>query len=170
MSQWEWNRRGLVVYARRATQPAQGTCSTISSVTAVSFIKSPRIGTNASTAKAIRRKLEPTIFPPFLLLILILLIPRGIDRILAQQPCTCSSLQQRWIRSPAVIIHRSHDLARVRPSARACSMRTSRSLRAGPLCLCVKYARGFRVNGNLERYSLKVGTVWIAGAFDRLQI
>ena len=52
----------LVVYARRATQPAQGTCSTISSVTAVSFIKSPRIGTNASTAKAIRRKLEPT--PP----------------------------------------------------------------------------------------------------------
>ena len=52
------------MYARRATQPAQGTCSTISSVTAVSFIKSPRIGTNASTAKAIRRKLEPTIFPP----------------------------------------------------------------------------------------------------------
>lgn len=69
----------LAVYARRATQPAQGTCSTISSVTAVSFIKSPSIGTNASTAKAIRRKLEPTIFPPY---------P-------CQQPCTCSSLRQR---------------------------------------------------------------------------
>lgn len=53
-------RDGPCVCTTRATQPAQRTCSTISSVTAAPFIKSPRIGANSP----IRRKLEPPIFTP----------------------------------------------------------------------------------------------------------